>query len=32
VAGEGPILLSMPFQALLDPVTGTNIIIDRTEA
>ncbi|WID42054.1 major tail structural protein [Pseudomonas phage ZQG1] len=32
VSGEGPILLSMPFQALLDPVTGTNIIVDRTEA
>jgi len=32
VAGEGPITLSMPFQALLDDVTGTNIIIDRTPA
>lgn len=32
VDGEGPITLSMPFQALLDSVTGTNIIIDRTPA
>lgn len=32
VEGEGPITLSMPFQALLDSVTGTNIIIDRTAA
>jgi hypothetical protein len=32
VEGEGPITLSMPFQALLDSVTGTNIIIDRTPA
>lgn len=30
VDGEGPITLSMPFQALLDSTTGTNIIIDRT--
>ena len=29
VDGEGSIVLSMPFQALLDPVTGTNIRIDR---
>lgn len=29
VSGEGPITLSMPFQALVDSVTGTNIIIDR---
>lgn len=29
VEGEGPITLSMPFQALLDSVTGTNIIIAR---
>lgn len=29
VAGEGPITLSMPFQALLDPVSGTNIEIER---
>lgn len=29
VTGEGPITLSMPFQATLDPVTGTNIIIRR---
>lgn len=30
VKGEGPITLSMPFQALLDSVTGTNVIVDRT--
>ena len=29
VSGEGPITLSMPFQALVDSVTGTNIILDR---
>ena len=29
VGGEGPVLLSMPFQALLDPVSGTNLYIDR---
>ena len=27
--GEGPIMLNMPFQALLDECTGTNIIIER---
>ena len=27
--GEGPIMLNMPFQALLDPCTGTNILIER---
>lgn len=32
VEGEGPITLSMPFQALLDPVTGTNLVVDRTPA
>lgn len=32
VQGEGPITLSMPFQALLDSTTGTNIIIERTPA
>lgn len=32
VAGEGPITLSMPFQALLDPTTATNIIIERIPA
>lgn len=32
VQGEGPITLSMPFQALMDPVTGTNIIIEREPA
>ena len=29
VDGEGPITLAMPFQALLDPTTGTNIRIDK---
>lgn len=29
VDGEGPITLSMPFQALYDSCTGTNIRIDR---
>lgn len=29
VPGEGSIAISMPFQALLDPVTGTNIQITR---
>lgn len=29
VDGEGSIALSMPFQALLDPCTGTNIRVDR---
>lgn len=32
VDGEGPITLSMPFQALLDATTGTNLIIDRQDA
>ena len=32
VEGEGPITLAMPFQALLDSVTGTNIIIEREDA
>ena len=32
VDGEGSIALSMPFQALLDPATGTNIRIDRVPA
>lgn len=32
VDGEGPITLSMPFQALLDPTTGTNLMIDREAA
>lgn len=30
VSGEGPITLSMPFQALLDATEGTNIIMERT--
>lgn len=29
VDGEGPIMLDMPFQALLDECTGTNLIIER---
>lgn len=32
VDGEGPITLAMPFQALLDPTTGTNLMIDREAA
>lgn len=32
VEGEGDITLSMPFQALLDPVTGTNVYIERDPA
>lgn len=32
VEGEGPVTLSMPFQGLRDPVTGSNIIIDRIPA
>lgn len=32
VDGEGPITLAMPFQALLDPTTGTNLMIDREPA
>lgn len=32
VQGDGPITLSLPFQALLDSVTGTNIIIEREAA
>ena len=30
VNDEGPVILTMPFQALLDPTTQTNIIIERT--
>lgn len=30
VSGEGPITLALPFQATLDPVTGTNLEIVRT--
>ncbi|ANO57509.1 hypothetical protein [Vibrio phage vB_VhaS-tm] len=29
VTGEGPITLTMPFQALLDKTAGTNIVIQR---
>lgn len=32
VSGEGPITLSMPYQALLDPVTKTNLMIERIPA
>lgn len=32
VGGEGPITLSMPFQAVYDTTEGTNIIIERTPA
>lgn len=32
VAGEGPVTLAMPFQALLDSVTLSNIIITRDPA
>lgn len=30
VSGKGPITLSMPFQAILDPVSGSNIVITKT--
>lgn len=30
VSGEGPITLAMPFQALLDASSGTNLLIERT--
>ena len=30
VSGKGAIVLSIPFQAMLDPVTGSTIMIDRT--
>lgn len=32
VSGEGPITLSMPFQALYDATDGSNFIIERTPA
>lgn len=32
VSGEGPVLLSMPFQAMLDEATDTNFYIDRVAA
>lgn len=32
VQGEGPITLNMPFQALLDSASGTNLILERTPA
>lgn len=31
-SGEGPIVLNMPFQGLLDSVSGTNLIIERIPA
>lgn len=31
-AGQGPVMIPAPFQALLDPVTGTNVIIERIAA
>lgn len=30
VSGEGPVSINMPFQAILDPVTGTNFQITRS--
>lgn len=30
VQGEGPVMLSMPFQALLDTAAGSNIVLERT--
>ena len=30
VSGEGPVSISMPFQGILDPVTGTNFQITRS--
>lgn len=30
VNGEGPVSIQMPFQAILDPVSGTNFIITRS--
>ena len=32
VDGEGPVMLDMPFQALLDSCTGTNVLIERIPA
>ena len=32
VEQEGPVSLSMPFSAVLDPVSGTNMIIERLPA
>lgn len=32
VSGEGPVTLTMPFQALLDEAEDTNIIFSRTDA
>ncbi len=32
VSGTGPIILTMPFQALLDPDEDTNILIERVTA
>ena len=30
VSGEGPVSIQMPFQGILDPVTGTNFQITRS--
>lgn len=30
VSGDGPITIDLPFQALFDPVSGSNIVIERT--
>ena len=32
VSGEGPVSMNMPFQALLDPTTGTNFQVTRSIA
>lgn len=32
VSGEGPVTISMPFQAVLSPTDGTNLIITRNDA
>lgn len=32
VSGEGPVSIQMPFQGILDPVTGTNFQITRSAA
>ncbi|UZT28686.1 tail subunit [Vibrio phage 033B] len=32
VEGEGSVMLSMPFQALLDTTTATNLVVTRTPA
>lgn len=32
VSGQGAVMLTMPFQALYDPTTSTNVLIQRTPA